>query len=72
VAQFRVDWAMSMRMFVNALVQYNSTRDARLSNVRFNLVHRPPSEVYIVWNEGWGGGASSHGVILKYTYMLGL
>ena len=72
VAQFRIDWSLSTRMFLNAYLQYNGARNAWVSNVRFNFVHRPLSDVYVVWNEGWGTGASSHGIILKYTYALGL
>jgi hypothetical protein len=72
VAAFRLDWSLSTRMFVNAFVQYNGSRDAWLSNVRFNLIHRPLSDVFLVWNEEWGGGSSSRGVILKYTYAIGL
>ena len=72
VAQFRVDWSLSTRMFLNAFVQYSGSRDTWLSNVRFNLVHRPLSDIYVVWNEGRGGGVSSRGVILKYTHSVGL
>jgi hypothetical protein len=71
IAQFRVDSSLTTRMFLNAFVQYNGARDQWQSNVRFNFIHRPLSDIYVVWNETWGGGPAAHGVILKYTHSLG-
>jgi hypothetical protein len=47
---FRLDWSFNPRMFLNAFVQYNGEADTWLSNVRFNLIHRPLSDIYVVWN----------------------
>ncbi len=38
-------------MFVDALIQYDPDREEFNSNVRFRLIHRPLSDLYLVWNE---------------------
>ena len=67
VGSLRLDWSFSTRMFLNALVQYDNGQDAWLSNVRFNFVHRPLSDLYLVWNEGRALDHSSRALILKYS-----
>jgi hypothetical protein len=64
-----LDWSFTPRMFLNAFVQYNSDTDAWLSNIRFNLIHRPLSDVFIVWNETRQSGLTLRSVIVKYTHM---
>ncbi len=68
----KVDWSMTTRMFLNALVQYDNGTHAWLSNIRFNFIHRPLSDVYVVWNEGRGETTGNRALILKYTYSIGL
>jgi len=57
-------------MFLNAFVQYNGEADTWLSNVRFNLIHRPLSDIYVVWNETRGPGSTGRALMLKYTHLL--
>ena len=38
-------------MFVDALVQYDPRSKRLNSNVRFNWIHSPLSDVFVVWNE---------------------
>ena len=64
------DWSFTPRMFLNAFVQYNSDTDAWLSNVRFNFIHRPLSDIFVVWNETRGPGLTLRSVSVKYTHML--
>ncbi len=66
----RADWSLTPRMFLNAFVQYNGETDTWLSNVRFNLIHRPLSDLYVVWNETRAPGAAQRTLLLKYTRML--
>jgi hypothetical protein len=66
----RVDWSLTPRMFLNAFVQYNGEADTWLSNVRFNLIHRPLSDIYVVWNETRLPALTRRAVMLKYTHML--
>jgi hypothetical protein len=56
-------------MFLNAYVQYNSDTDSWLSNVRFNLIHHPLSDLYVVWNETRGPDTRVDAVIVKFTQM---
>jgi len=46
-----VNYSFNTKMFFNALVQYN--RDSRqwTSNLRFNIIHRPLSGVFLVYDE---------------------
>ena len=55
-------------MFLNAFVQYNGRDDVWLSNIRFNLIHRPLSDIYVVWNNARGAATRSAACIVKYTH----
>ncbi|MGH9383905.1 MAG: hypothetical protein ACRD2N_06440 [Vicinamibacterales bacterium] len=47
----RVDYTFSPRMTIRSLTQYNSSTHEVFNNIRFNLIHRPGSDLYIVYNE---------------------
>jgi hypothetical protein len=66
----RLDCSFTPRMFLNAFVQYNGEADAWLSNVRFNLIHRPLSDIYVVWNETRTAGVARRALLLKYTHLI--
>jgi len=66
----RLDWSFSPRMFLNSFVQYNGETDTWLSNVRYNFIHRPLSDIYIVWNETRSTTLTRRALLLKYTHML--
>ena len=68
--RFRLDWSFSPRMFLNAFVQYNGEADAWLSNIRFNFIHRPLSDIYVVWNETRLPGDTRRALMLKYTHLI--
>jgi hypothetical protein len=71
LARVRLDSSISTRMFLNALVQYNSTTRAWLTNVRFNLIHRPLSDVFIVLNDTrMPSGVSARSIAFKFTHLL--
>ena len=71
--QLRLDTSFSTRMFLNAFVQYNGlTRDVS-SNVRFDFIHHPLSDLFIVYNETRpfdGGGLPARSVAVKLTHLL--
>jgi hypothetical protein len=52
----RLIYTFSPRMFVSALLQYNSSNDSLGSNIRFRWEYRPGSDLYVVYNEGRGTG----------------
>jgi hypothetical protein len=58
-------------MFLNAFVQYNGEADAWISNIRYNFMHRPLSDIYVVWNETRLPGLSRRALMLKYTHQIG-
>ncbi|HSG49369.1 MAG TPA: DUF5916 domain-containing protein, partial [Longimicrobiales bacterium] len=54
IISFRATWALSTKMVTNALVQYNRLTDDILANVRFNFIHRPGSDLFLVLTEERG------------------
>jgi hypothetical protein len=47
----RVTYTPTPRMFVSALVQYNSTSNIVAANVRLRWEYQSGSELFVVWNE---------------------
>lgn len=73
LASVRLNYAFSTIMFMNALVQYNSDTRQVTSNIRFNIIHRPLSDIFIVYNERRDSAAHSlldRALIAKVTYMV--
>ncbi|MBI4457013.1 MAG: carbohydrate binding family 9 domain-containing protein [Acidobacteria bacterium] len=69
----RVNYSFSTFMFLNALIQYNSDARQWSSNIRFNIIHRPLSDLFIVYNErrdSISGGLVDRALIGKFTYMI--
>lgn len=71
---FRVDGSFSTRMFLNAFVQYNSVTKLVSSNIRYDFVHHPLSDLFIVFNDsrsvGGGTTPSTQSVVVKLTQLL--
>jgi hypothetical protein len=69
----RVNVYFTTKVFVNALVQYNTDTNQWSSNVRLDIIHRPLSDIYLVYNErhdSRSGALISRAVIAKMTYLL--
>jgi hypothetical protein len=47
----RVDYTFSPRMTIRSLTQYNSSTHEVSNNIRYNFIHRPGSDLYVVYNE---------------------
>jgi hypothetical protein len=47
----QANYSFTTNMFVDALAQYDAERNRLNLNVRFNLMHHPLSNLYLVWNE---------------------
>ncbi|MBI3940916.1 MAG: carbohydrate binding family 9 domain-containing protein [Acidobacteria bacterium] len=72
---FRVAYAFDTRQFLSALLQYNSTLRQLSSNLRYNLIHRPLSDIFVVYNEErdvFNKGQVDWSLAFKYTHMLDL
>ncbi len=71
----RIGYAFSTRMFLDTLLQYNTDLKQLSANVRFDLIHRPLSDLFIVYNEQQLTDQptpvnTGRGLIIKYTHML--
>jgi len=47
----RIDASFSTRMFLSAFIQYNSVTRQLASNIRYQLIHRPLSDLFLVYND---------------------
>jgi hypothetical protein len=47
----RILYGFTPRAFLNAFIQYNADTNQVSSNIRFNLTHRPLSDIYLVYND---------------------
>jgi len=68
----RMDYSFNPRMFMNAFVQYSSDTNQVSSNIRFRLIHRPLSDIYIVYNEQRDPvlDKTDWSLTLKYTHLV--
>ncbi len=72
LANLRVGYSFSSNMFLDTLVQYRNDVHQFSANVRFNLIHHPLSDFFIVYNESQFTDATTtagRGVVVKYTQM---
>ena len=47
----RTNYSFNTNMFFDSLLQYDRVRERVNANVRFNLIHRPLSDLFVVYNE---------------------
>jgi hypothetical protein len=69
----RIGYAFNTRTFLDTLLQYNTDLKQFSANVRLDLIHRPLSDVFVVYNEQQltnGDVRPGRGLIVKYTHML--
>jgi hypothetical protein len=70
----RAGFAFSTRLYTNLLVQHNSLDGFISTNLRVNFIHRPGSDLFLVFTEGReeDGGewrATERGMVVKLTYL---
>jgi hypothetical protein len=69
----RVNYFLNTKVFVNALLQYNTDAQQWSSNVRLNIIHRPLSDFFFVYNErhdSRSGAVLNRALIAKLTYLI--
>ncbi|MBI4479268.1 MAG: carbohydrate binding family 9 domain-containing protein [Acidobacteria bacterium] len=68
----RVDLAFNPRMYLNTLVQYNNDDNQFSTNIRFRLIHRPLSDMYVVYNDlrDHRRKTNDRRLTLKYTHLM--
>ena len=72
LVNWRSGYSFTTNMFLDALVQYRNDVQQFSSNIRFNLIHHPLSDFFIVYNEQQytdGRVAAGRGVVVKYTHL---
>ena len=70
----RLNLSFTTTVFLNALLQYNSDAKQWSSNIRFNIIHRPLSDFFLVFNERRDTMTHSlldRALIAKVTYRIG-
>jgi hypothetical protein len=77
LARLRMDVALSPRMTVRTLSQYNSSTRQLSNSVRLNFIYRPGSDLYVVYDELRADqrGAPemrNRQLVVKMTYLLSL
>jgi hypothetical protein len=67
----RLRYSFATTMFLNALIQYNSTIREFSSNIRFNWIYKPLSDFFLVYNERRSstGEVRERALIAKLTYL---
>ena len=67
----RLNYSFSTTLFLNALIQYNNDLREIGSNIRFNLIHKPLSDFFLVYNERRSstGEVAERALIAKLTYL---
>jgi len=70
LAGARVLYGFSPRIFLNGFFQYNTDTHQFNSNIRFNVIHHPLSDLYIVYNDTRdvrSGSLVERAFIVKFT-----
>jgi hypothetical protein len=73
LVRVRTDYMFTPRMFLGALLQYNSAADTFSSNIRFRWEYQPGSDIYLVYSDGrdttYGGfpQLETRSVVFKFT-----
>jgi hypothetical protein len=74
LARFQFGYAFSTKLVANALMQYDRRDDELSVSVRINFIHRPGSDLFIVFNEERGSASSlwdvnTRAAVVKLTYL---
>jgi hypothetical protein len=78
LVRFRLSYSFSTRLYVQALVQYNSLIDNWSTNLRFGWLQAANSGLYVVYNEnrdprsGIGVGLRDRSFTVKYSHTFDL
>ena len=65
-------YAFTSRAFVNAFFQYNADTHQVSSNIRFNIIHHPLSDLFVVYNDTRDtrrGQIAGRAFIIKLTHL---
>lgn len=73
----RTNYSFTTNMFLDALAQYDPVAHQFNANVRFNVIHHPLSDLFIVYNEQRFTTPDRHvapgrSIVVKFTQMFSL
>ena len=70
----RANYSFSTKMFLDALTQYDQATHLFNANVRFNLIHHPLSDLFVVFNEQRfttpDAPSAGRSLVVKFTQMI--
>ena len=70
----KTSYSFTTNMFIDALSQYDAVSKQFNANVRFNLIHHPLSDLFIVYNDQRiltpDAPVAGRGIIVKFTQMM--
>ncbi len=70
----KTSYSFTTNMFVDALSQYDAVSKQFNANIRFNLIHHPLSDLFIVYNDQRiltpDAPIAGRGIIVKFTQMM--
>ncbi|RMH20853.1 MAG: hypothetical protein D6701_03375, partial [Gemmatimonadetes bacterium] len=74
ITRARLGYAFSTKLFANLLVQYNRFEGTLSTNLRVNFIHRPGSDLFLVFTEERGTerrlwDVADRGTVVKLTYL---
>ncbi len=74
IGSLRLALAVTTQLTADALIQYNEQDDALSANIRFNFIHTPGSDLFLVINEQRGMSDSiwhlnTRSTVAKITYL---
>ena len=69
----RVKFSPTTQITTSAFVQYNQSTDEMVTNLRFNFIHAPRSDLFVVYTERRsmdGGEVRDQSITVKFTKLL--
>ena len=73
LTRLRLSYSFTPKMLLQALVQYNDSRDVVGTNLRFSWLQSANSGLYVVYNEvddrGIGAPPAGREFIIKYSHI---
>lgn len=77
LGRLRLSYSFTLRLFIQALIQYSDRDDLWASNLRFGWLNTASTGLYLVYNEIRDTGELSSGIpgrsiVLKYSHMFDL
>jgi hypothetical protein len=70
----KTSYSFTTNMFIDALSQYDAVSKQFNANIRFNLIHHPLSDLFIVYNDQRiltpDAPIAGRGIIIKFTQMM--